>query len=538
MDRMSPLDASFLHIEDENSHMHIGSVAIFDGPPPAHDEVLRWIGGKLPLVPRYRQKVRMVPFDLGRPVWVDDPHFRLDYHVRQTALPRPGGAEQLRTLVGRVMSQRLDRNRPLWEIWVVEGLEEDRWALVSQVHHCMVDGISGTDLLAVILDLEATASKPVPDHWKPQPEPSDMRLLGDAAVDYLVTPLEQARGLRRVVRAPRTSLRRAGETLLGMRSMLGLASTSGLAALNGPIGPHRRYHWARGSLADVKAIRNGLGGTVNDVVLAAITRGFRDLLVSRGAAVEGCSVRTMVPVSVRLPGERGSYNNRVSAMFADLPVGIEDPAERLEAIRAQMEGLKESKQAVAGEVLTSLSGFAPPMLLSLGMRTAMRFPQSNLHTVTTNVPGPQFPLYALGRQLREAFPYVPIANRVRIGIAIFSYLGALNFGVTGDWDTTADLEVLTTGIEDGVAELLERSGGAPARTARTAAATNGRTRRGGGRRLRGANGHAPARTAEMEEVAAPVRSRVTRRRSTAAKPTTAQRAARARTGTRGRGRDR
>ena len=455
MDRMSPLDASFLHIEDENSHMHIGSVAIFDGPPPRHDEVLRWIGGKLPLVPRYRQRVRSVPFDLGRPVWIDDAHFRLDYHVRRTALPRPGGPEQLRNLVGRVMSQRLDRDRPLWQIWVVEGLGEDEsWALVSQVHHCMVDGVSGTDLLAVILDLGTEASEPVPDHWKPRAEPSDVRLLGDALVDYLVTPLEQARGLRRVVRTPRESLNRASEFLLGMRSMWGLTSTSGLASLNGPIGPHRRYAWARGSLADVKAIRSVLGGTVNDVVLAAITRGFRDLLIARGGAVEGSVVRTMVPVSVRAASERGSYNNRVSAMFAELPVGIDDPLERLNAIRAQMEGLKESKQAVAGEVLTSMSGFAPPLLLALGMRTAMRIPQTNVHTVTTNVPGPQFPLYALGRPMREAYPYVPIANRVRIGIAIFSYLGTLNFGVTGDYDTTADIDVLTGGIENGVRELL------------------------------------------------------------------------------------
>ena len=459
MDRMSPLDATFLHIEDAQSHMHIGSVAIFDGPPPAREEVLRWIGGKLPLVPRYRQKVRFVPFDLGRPVWVDDAHFQLEYHIRQTALPRPGGAEQLRNLVGRIMSQRLDRDRPLWQCWVVEGLEDDRWALVSQVHHCMVDGVSGTDLLAVILDHEPKPSTPVPDHWKPQAEPGSARLLGDAAVDYLVTPFEQFRGLRRVVRAPRDSFARVSDFARAMRSVWGLTSTSGLASLNGPIGPHRRYDWARGSLADVKAIRARLGGTVNDVVLAAITRGFRDLLISRGAEVEGCSVRTMVPVSVRLPGERGTYNNRVSAMFAELPVGIVDPVERLESIRRQMEGLKEQKQAVAGQVLTSMSGFAPPMLLALGMRAAMRFPQTNLHTVTTNVPGPQFPLYALGRRMVEAYPYVPIANQVRIGIAIFSYDGALNFGITGDYDSAPDIDVLGRGIEAGIAELLGLAGG-------------------------------------------------------------------------------
>jgi WS/DGAT/MGAT family acyltransferase len=455
MDRMSPLDATFLHIEDENSHMHIGSVAVFEGPPPSHPEVLRWIAGKLPLVPRYRQKVRFVPFDLGRPVWVDDPHFVLEYHIRQTALPRPGGAEQLRNLVGRVMGQRLDRDRPLWQIWVVEGLEDDRWALVSQVHHCMVDGISGTDLLAVILDLEPKPSAPVPDYWKPAPEPAGVRLLGDAVVDYLVTPFEQFRGLRTVVRAPRENLQRTAEALRALRSMWGLTSTSGLAALNGPIGPHRRYDWAKGSLADIKAIRGVLGGTVNDVVLAAITRGFRDLLISRGDAVEGCSVRTMVPVSVRSASERGQYNNKVSAMFAELPVGVEDPVERLGLIRQQMEGLKETRQAVAGEVLTSLSGFAPPLLLALGMRAAVRFPQTNVHTVTTNVPGPQFPLYALGRQLVEAFPYVPIANQVRITIAIFSYLGALNFGITGDYDTASDIGVLGRGIEAGIRELLD-----------------------------------------------------------------------------------
>jgi diacylglycerol O-acyltransferase / wax synthase len=459
MDRMSALDATFLHVEDEHSHMHIGSVAVFEGPPPSHDEVMRWIGGKLPLVPRYRQKVRFVPFDLGRPVWVDDLHFNLSYHIRQTALPRPGGAEELRNLVGRVMSQRLDRDRPLWQIWIVEGLEDDRWALVSQVHHCMVDGVSGTDLLAVILDLQPKPSTPVPDYWKPRAEPTGLRLLGDAAVDYLVTPVEQFRGLRGVARAPRESLHRVSEVVRGARSWWGLTSTSGLASLNGPIGPHRRYDWARGSLAEVKQIRAALGGTVNDVVLAAITRGFRDLLIARGGEVEGCSVRTMVPVSVRSSGERGTYNNRVSAMFAELPVGIEDPVERLHSISAQMEGFKESKQAVAGEVLTSLGGFAPPLLLSLGMRAAVRLPQTNVHTVTTNVPGPQFPLYALGRPMVEAFPYVPIANRVRIAVAIFSYLGTLNYGITGDYDTAPDIEVLSRGIEAGLAELLGLAGG-------------------------------------------------------------------------------
>ena len=228
------------------------------------------------------------------------------------------------------------------------------------------------------------------------------------------------------------------------------------STLNGPIGPHRRWNWAHAQLSDVKSIRAGLGGTVNDVVLAAITRGFRELLLARGEDVEGRIVRTLVPVSVRRPGERGTYNNRVSAMFAELPVGIEDPVERLSSVREQMEGLKQSKQAVAAEVLTSLTGFAPALLLALGARVASRrAPQRNVNTVTTNVPGPQRPLYLAGRRMLEAMPFVPLGGQVRVGVAIFSYDGALKFGVTGDYDTAPDIGVLCTGIETGLAELVK-----------------------------------------------------------------------------------
>ena len=229
-------------------------------------------------------------------------------------------------------------------------------------------------------------------------------------------------------------------------------------SLNGPIGPHRRWDWARSTLGDIKVVRTSLGGTVNDVVLTAITQGFRDLLLSRGETVDGRDVTTLVPVSVRTPGERGTYNNRVSAMFAQLPVGIVHPVERLTSIRVQMDGLKESKQAVAGEVLTSLTGFAPPMLLAVGTRVASRASQRNVNTVTTNVPSPQFPLYAVGRQMLEAFPFVPLGGQMRIGIAIFSYNGMINFGVTGDYDAAPDIGVLCRGIEDGMGELLKAAG--------------------------------------------------------------------------------
>jgi WS/DGAT/MGAT family acyltransferase len=453
MQRLSPLDSSFLHIEDTSTPMHIASVAVFEGPPPPFTDVLTMVASKLSQVPRYRQKVRLVPLELNRPVWVDDVHFRLEYHLRHTALPSPGSDEQLRNLVGRIMSQALDRSKPLWEVWMVEGLEDDHWALISKSHHAMVDGVSGTDLLAVVLDTSADPSRGEMAPWTPEPETSQAELLGAALAERVMSPYEALRGARSMVMRPRRLLGEIAATSKGLTSMRGLIRRTEETSLNGPIGPHRRYTWTRGSVREVKAVRQALGGTLNDVVLAAITQGFRQLLMSRGENVEGRQVRSLVPVSVRKPAQKGSYDNRVSAMFAQLPVGIDDPVERLHAVTAQLRDLKDSKQAVAGETLTSLAGFAPPALLAAGTRVAMRIPQRNLNTVTTNVPGPRVQLYAAGRKMLEAFPYVPLAGRLRIGVAIFSYLDSLNFGITGDAETTADLEVLATGIADGLADL-------------------------------------------------------------------------------------
>ncbi len=464
VDRLSPLDASFLHIEDDVSHMHIASVAIFEGPAPDYEDVVEMVASKLALVPRYRQVVKFIPLQLGRPVWVDDPHFNLRYHVRATALSSPGGDDQLRTLVGRVMSQQLDRAKPLWEMWMVEGLESGHWALMSKTHHCMVDGVSGTDLLTVVLDQEPDPPRNTVDDWKPEAQPSTRELLTGAIAERITSPYEQLRGLRSATRAPRQAADQLTEVVQGVRSLAGLVRATPESTLNGPIGPHRRWAWARSTLADVKTIRAGLGGTVNDVVLAAITRGFRDLLESRGESTDRV-VRTLVPVSVRVKGVAGpaqgdgTFDNKVSAMFAELPVYISEPRDRLDAIHAQMADLKESKQAVAGEALTSLTGFAPPMLLALGTRVFSRLPQRNVNTVTTNVPGPQFPLYAAGRKMLEAFPYVPLAGSVRVGVAIFSYNGMINFGVTGDYDTAPDIQVLCDGIENGIAELVKLSPG-------------------------------------------------------------------------------
>jgi diacylglycerol O-acyltransferase len=453
MEWMSPMDASFLHIEGPMNPMHIGGVSIFEGPAPPFERLEEMVAGKLGLVPRYRQKVRFVPLGLGRPVWVDDPHFNLSYHLRHSALPPPGNDEQLRRTAARIFAQRLDRGKPLWEIWMLEGLGESRWALLSKVHHCMVDGVSATDLMSVMFGPEDAPEGA--GAWEPDPEPSGAELVVRTITHRSLNPSEQLRTVRAAARAPRASLAQARDLLRGMASGARVLRPLGGSSLVGPVGPHRTWSWAQVRLSDVKAVRASLGGTVNDVVLTIVSSGLRDLLEGRGESVADRTIRALVPVSVRRPGEQGVYNNRVSAMFAELPVGIADPATRLDAVRSQMDGLKQSKQAVAGDVLTSISGFAPPMLLALGARLAARSPSLGLQTGVTNVPGPQQPLYTLGRRLLESFPFVPVIGQVRTSIAIFSYDGGLYIGVTGDYDSSNDIDVLTTGIERSMAELTE-----------------------------------------------------------------------------------
>lgn len=457
MDHMNSLDASFLYIENEFNHMHIAVVAIFEGPPPRGEEVEEMVASKLSLIPRYRQKVRFVPFNLGRPVWSDDHHFDLRYHVRHTALPSPGSDEQLRTLVGRVMSQQLDRAKPLWEVWVVEGLEGDRWALLTKTHHCMMDGVSGSDLLGVLLDSEADVAHPANGPWHPEARPSGISLLKVSLVDGIRTPVDLLRNLKSALAAPGRMLHQLADIMDGLYTYRAFAMSPAESSLNGPIGPHRRWCWASTSLVVINKIRNAHHGTVNDVVLSAIAQGFRALMLSRGEPVDGLCVRTLVPVSVRHEAEQGTLNNRVSAIFIDLPMGVEDPVERLMAIRAEMEDLKEHHQSDAAEMLNSISGFTPTALLALGARIFASLEQHTVQTVTTNVPGPRQTLYAAGCRMLAAYPYVPLAGSVRIGVAIFSYAGQLTFGVTGDYESTADINVLTEGIEAGIQDLLARS---------------------------------------------------------------------------------
>ncbi len=457
MDRLSPQDSTFLYVENELNHMAIAALGIFEGPAPGQDEIEEMVESKLDLVSRYRQRVRFVPLDLGRPVWCDDPHFQLRYHVRHTALPSPGSEEQLCTLVGRVMSQQLDRSKPLWEMWVVEGLEDGGWAILLKLHHCLADGVAATDLLSVILDESASEAHPPARRWRPDPEPSPLSLLSSALIERMTSPQEILQTTRDALETPGRAVRKLGELAEGLATYGRFTNLALESSLNGPIGPHRNWRWAEVDFADLKKVRASHGGTINDVVLAVITRGFRSLLLSRGESVEGLVVRSLVPVSIRKDDERGQLNNRVSAMFAELPVGIEDPLERLASIRAQMNELKEHHQAAAGETLSSLSGLAPPVLMAMASRLFAGLEQQAVQTVTTNVPGPRQTLYAAGRPMRKAYLYVPLAGSVRIGVAIFSYAGRLTFAVTGDADHASDTDVLCRSIERGVAELLEAS---------------------------------------------------------------------------------
>lgn len=460
MDTLSTLDAEFLHLEDGISHMHIAGACVFDGPPPTMGELTGLVEGKMQQIPRYRQRVRSVPLELGRPVWADDPHFDLCYHLRRTALPSPGDDDTFCTLMGRLMSQQLDRNRPLWETWLVEGLEGGQWAVIFKVHHCMVDGVAGAGLLEVLLDLEPHTEVPEPLPWEPAPEPNGaVKVLGawaGLARDATAT----ARVIPRAVTHPLATAKAAIPTAQGVVRWLSNLGTTTPLSVEGTIGPHRSWAHARVPLADVKAVGKAFGGTVNDVVLTGVTGGYRDLLVKQGDDVENAVLRSLVPVSVRQEDARGVLDNRVTAMLYELPVGVADPIERLHLVREQLGELKDSKMAEAGVVMTELGDLAPPVAIGtvsrLLTRALRRLPQRSVNTVTTNVPGPQFPLYCLGREMVEYRPFVPIYHGVRVGTAILSYNGTVHFGVTGDYSSTPQVDVVADGTVRAIRELVDR----------------------------------------------------------------------------------
>jgi len=461
VERLNALDAEFLHLEDGIVHMHIAGACIFDNPPPPIVDIEGLVGSKLHLIPRYRQRVHSVPLELGRPVWVDDPHFDLSYHLRHTALPTPGDDTAFCRLMGRIMSQPLDRERPLWEAWLVEGLAGGRWALVFKVHHCMVDGIAGVELLTILLDLEANTIIHDPKPWEPRVEPPDALKVLDAWSGLVSNTFTAVRGLPRAVTHPVTAIRSTLADAAGtVRFLRRLAPTRPLS-IEGSIGPHRAWAHSRASLADVKMIRSAFGGTVNDVVLSAVTSGYRELLLERGDDADRAIVRSLVPVSTRHDDGHGVLDNRVSALLYELPVHLSDPVERLKVVHDQMTKLKASHISEAGEVFTTIGNLAPPMLVGpvsrMAIRSMHRFGQHSLNTVTTNVPGPQFPLYCLGHEMLEYHPFVPISHGLRVGTAILSYNGNLFFGVTGDYETMPDVAVLANAVPADIKELRRRA---------------------------------------------------------------------------------
>jgi WS/DGAT/MGAT family acyltransferase len=453
------LDAEFLHLEDGSVHLAIAGVCVFEDPPLPRADLEALVASKLHLIPRYRQRVRTVPFELGRPIWVDDPEFDLGYHIRHTALPAPGDDTALCRLMGRIMSQDLDRERPLWEMWLVEGLDDDRWAIVFKVHHCMVDGIAGVGLLTALLDLVPVTSPGGPQPWEPEPEPPGARKVLDAWGGLASGIASLAKDVPASVAHPVTAARTTWATVEGTLRFARRLSPTRPLSIEGPIGPHRVWAHSSADLDAVKTIRAAFGGTVNDVVLAAVTGGYRALLVARGDDVDHATVRSLIPVSTRLPDGRGVPDNRVSALFCELPVSVDDPVERLRVVRTQMTELKTSHIAEAGATIASATDLVPPMVMGLLSRTTIRsfrrFGQQSLNTVTTNVPGPQFPLYCLGHEMTEYRPFVPISHGLRIGTAILSYNGRLFFGVTGDFRTSPDVGVLAAEAAAGIDELHE-----------------------------------------------------------------------------------
>ena len=460
-DRLSPLDASFLFAEDRTRPMHTGGVMTFAAPDGFDfDAFVALIGQRLGLVPRWRQKVREVPAHLGLPVWVDDADFDLDYHVRHSALPAPGTDEQLRALVGRLLGRRLDRSRPLWEIYLVEGLANGRFAVVTKTHHAMVDGLASMDVGELLLDPNPQVRETPPDGWRPAPEPSPLDLAADAVREAMRRPrtvLDLAARARADVQEVMAGLERTVETLV--------SATSGrpVQPLNAVTGAQRRYGMARTTLADHRAVRATCGGTVNDVVLAVVTGALRRWMMTRGEPLTaGATVRALVPVSVRTRrGGAPASGNSISAYFVDLPVGEDDPLHRLEGISAAMVEHKSSGRAVGATTLIRLAGLAPPTLHSLGVRIASQFSSHSFNVLVTNVPGPPRPLYAMGARMIDMYPVVPLAGGQAVSIGITSYDGNMHYGLNADRDALPDVDVLADAMPDALAELRAVSARSP-----------------------------------------------------------------------------
>ncbi len=451
-ERLSSLDTSFLHLEGPTTPMHISSLAIYEGPPPRVSEVARGISDRLHLVPRFRQKVAHVPFGGHRPVWVDDPDFDLDCHLSHVRLPDPGSEEQLQALCGRLLSQPLDPTRPLWEIWLVDGLSDGRFALLSKTHHALWDGITGADIHTVLLDTEPEPVPTIGEPWEAAPPPGATDLLAEAAADRVGDLPRLARGARGGLRRPREALRQATELAAGSADFLRkTAAPAPRCPLNVPIGGRRRFELVRARLSELQAPKAAFGTTVNDALLAAVAGALRTWLRTRG--IEPRDLRAMVPVSLRPGPGRGEFGNRVAMLIVPLPCGEPDPARRLEIVHDAMGAEKASGQVRAGEVVTRVADLAPP--ITVAALTRLQSVQRAFNVLVTNVPGPSFPLYLRGRRLLELYPQAPLAANQALGIAAMSYDGGLGFGLLADHDALPDVDVIGKALAESVAEISE-----------------------------------------------------------------------------------
>jgi WS/DGAT/MGAT family acyltransferase len=460
-DRLTPLDVSFLYMEESTTAMHVGGVAIFRVPDAGfdYDQFVELISSRIAFVPRYRQRIRTVPGRLANPVWVDDEHFDVTFHVRRSALPRPGTDVQLHELVARLMSRSLDRNRPLWEIYLVEGLSDNRFAVITKTHHAMVDGVSAIDIGQIMLDIDPSPRSTPPDSWHPHPEPSGFELVAGAISDAVRRPTQVLDTLL----TGANDLRQTSERVVG--AAIGLLSAASVvmqpapnSPLNVSITSQRRFATARTDLDDYKRVRKFHGGTVNDVVLATVTGALRSWLLARGEILSsGAMVRAMVPVSIRRPGTPGeaAVGNAIASYVVDLPVGEVDAVMRLSQVSHSMRAVKEAYQAVGAEALVRIGGFAPPTLHSLGARVVSRMSKRVFNVLVTNVPGPQFPLYAAGALMLEAYPVVPLVKGQAVAIGCTSYNGSLTFGLNADRDAMKDVDMLASCLEESLQELVE-----------------------------------------------------------------------------------
>lgn len=470
-ERLSGLDRSFLIYEGPCSPMHVAAVEIFEGGPLRGadgaidaERMLEYVASRLHRIPRYRQCVVPAPLG-GYPIWVDDAHFNLRYHVRHTRLPRPGSERLLKRACARILEQRLDLHKPLWELWLVEGLEGDRVAMISKTHHCMIDGIGGVDLLSVLLTPEPLEKIEPPPLWMPLPAPGVLDYALAEAGRSLSAPLRAAGAVLRVVRDEGHSRHELAERLRAV-GRLGLSTVSGSTPtpINQPIGPHRRFDWLVTSLDDMSAVRKHLGGTVNDVILATTAGALRRFLgEQRGTELEGLHFKVMAPVSIRQADEHGQFGNRVAAWFVPLPLAERDPLRRYAQVRATTERLKRRHEALGAETLTQAMGWLGATPIALGARL-FQGGQPPFNMVVTNVPGPRQPLYLLGARMLEAHPMVPLFGRLGVGIALFSYLRRISWGFCADWDLVPDLHDLVRDVELSLAELCDaaaRVGAAP-----------------------------------------------------------------------------